>query len=233
MDSLIKLKFQDNLEFLQWIKKFWDGNPKIPCYDPEARRGGVLPNSSSLKPKLAGMQSPVRAPERKLVTTAPAPPANLRNEQFAARAREENPFLVDSKSNHVTNSKKPVGIPNPLFSASNISLNTPGGPSVFALTKTVADLRLSMDELQRERDFYFKKLREIELVTQEALESPHTRHDLFVKRVNDILYAVEDGFELPDAVESDDILKKHCADIDDEEVILPNRVLLGSNAFTK
>ena len=37
----MKSKYQDNLEFLQWMKKYWDTNGgKSDDYDPLARRKG-------------------------------------------------------------------------------------------------------------------------------------------------------------------------------------------------
>jgi RP/EB family microtubule-associated protein len=47
VDRLIKCKFQDNLEFLQWIKKFWESNSPLADYNPVARRKGVPGSSSS------------------------------------------------------------------------------------------------------------------------------------------------------------------------------------------
>lgn len=41
MDKLIKGRFQDNFEFLQWFKKFFDANYQSTDYDPVAARGGV------------------------------------------------------------------------------------------------------------------------------------------------------------------------------------------------
>ena len=41
VDRLVRCKMQDNLEFLQWIKRFWDLNyTGEGLYDPEARRAG-------------------------------------------------------------------------------------------------------------------------------------------------------------------------------------------------
>lgn len=40
MDKLIKCKMQDNLEFLQWLKKYWDAHFPGGEYDPVARRNG-------------------------------------------------------------------------------------------------------------------------------------------------------------------------------------------------
>lgn len=40
MDKLVKGKFQDNFEFVQWFKKFFDANYDGKDYDPmEARQG--------------------------------------------------------------------------------------------------------------------------------------------------------------------------------------------------
>lgn len=41
VEKLVKCKMQDNLEFLQWVKRFWDGNYGGQGYDPVARRKGV------------------------------------------------------------------------------------------------------------------------------------------------------------------------------------------------
>lgn len=41
-EKLIKGKFQDNFEFLQWFKKFFDANYDGHEYDPVAMRGGIV-----------------------------------------------------------------------------------------------------------------------------------------------------------------------------------------------
>merc|ERR1712051_235146 len=41
VDKLIKGRFQDNFEFLQWFKKFFDANNQGQDYDPVAARGGI------------------------------------------------------------------------------------------------------------------------------------------------------------------------------------------------
>jgi RP/EB family microtubule-associated protein len=54
--------------------------------------------------------------------------------------------------------------------------------------------------LEKERDFYFSKLRDIELLLQTAIdEKPELERadgDL-VKEIQTILYSTEDGFEIP------------------------------------
>merc|ERR1719309_699 len=41
VDKLTKQKFQDNFEFLQWFKKFFDANYSGDEYDAFAARGGA------------------------------------------------------------------------------------------------------------------------------------------------------------------------------------------------
>ena len=47
MDKLVKGRFQDNFEFLQWFKKFFDANYDGHDYDPIAalERLGIDPDS--------------------------------------------------------------------------------------------------------------------------------------------------------------------------------------------
>ncbi len=49
------------------------------------------------------------------------------------------------------------------------------------------ELKLTVDGLEKERDFYFSKLRDIELVCQEQ----DTENNSIISRIIDILYATE------------------------------------------
>lgn len=49
------------------------------------------------------------------------------------------------------------------------------------------ELKLTVDGLEKERDFYFSKLRDIELVCQEQ----ETENNSIISRIIDILYATE------------------------------------------
>lgn len=56
VDKLVKGKFQDNFEFVQWFKKFFDANYDGKEYDPVAARQGQ---------ESATNQSPAAAPVNK------------------------------------------------------------------------------------------------------------------------------------------------------------------------
>ena len=55
----------------------------------------------------------------------------------------------------------------------------------------VAELKLSIDGLEKERDFYFGKLRDIEVLCQEEGENAP-----IVSKIIDILYATEVRFKM-------------------------------------
>uniref|UniRef100_UPI0008141F45 Chimera protein of Centromere-associated protein E and Microtubule-associated protein RP/EB family member 1 n=1 Tax=Homo sapiens TaxID=9606 RepID=UPI0008141F45 len=53
---------------------------------------------------------------------------------------------------------------------------------------------MEKDQLEKERDFYFGKLRNIELICQEN----EGENDPVLQRIVDILYATDEGFVIPD-----------------------------------
>lgn len=157
VEKLVKCKMQDNLEFLQWIKKFWDSNYGGQGYDPVARRKGA----------------PMEAP----ATIAPLPASRSGPGPGAARA----------------GGRTPIGGPRAGSAQPQI---------VNQLNVQVAELTGQLEGLEKERDFYFEKLRDIEILVQEQLDLPADQLapdtlDAFQK-IQKILYSTEDGFEVPD-----------------------------------
>ncbi|KAG5916860.1 hypothetical protein E4U42_007471 [Claviceps africana] len=155
VEALIKCKMQDNLEFLQWTKKFWDLNFPDHDYDAVARRkGGALPASG------AGAAAP----------RAPTSTGAARRGGAAAAA----PRVA-----------KAAGV----------------GPGSAALQQENNTLKETVVGLERERDFYFSKLRDIELLIQQAVEEDpelEKQEDGLVKQIQLILYSTEEGFEIPE-----------------------------------
>lgn len=77
IDRLIKGRFQDNLEFLQWFRKFVEANYSGRAYDPLSARNGVAMGlgSGPINPKLQ-KQSPSSTPRSdtsERPSTKPAP----------------------------------------------------------------------------------------------------------------------------------------------------------------
>jgi microtubule-associated protein, RP/EB family len=75
-----------------------------------------------------------------------------------------------------------------------------GGASALALRQENETMKEAIAGLEKERDFYFSKLRDIELLLQTAIEQdPEIEKDEngLVRNIQAILYSTEDGFEIP------------------------------------
>jgi RP/EB family microtubule-associated protein len=142
---------QDNLEFLQWSKRYWDQYFPGGDYDAVARR------------KASGTVVPA-------ATTAP------RTSAGAAR-RGTTPTT-----------------------GRGVAKVGGGGAGSAALQAENNSLKETVQGLERERDFYFSKLRDIELLVQQACEEDpeiEKQEDGLIKHIQTILYSTEDGFEIP------------------------------------
>lgn len=148
---------QDNLEFLQWSKRFWDQYFPGQDYDAVARRkasaapGAAAPNTAA--PRISTGASTTRKPG----TT-------------------------------------PVSRPAPRATGGS-------GAGSLAMKQENDQLKEAIGGLEKERDFYFSKLRDIELLLQTAVEqdpSIEADENGLIKNIQAILYSTEEGFEIPD-----------------------------------
>ncbi|CAL4075731.1 unnamed protein product, partial [Meganyctiphanes norvegica] len=162
VDKLIKGKFQDNFEFLQWFKKFFDANYDGSEYDAMSMRGG-----EPLIGKSGGhmMAQPRRAP----ATRPNARPTGVSRPAAQSRIAQRSPAARTGGGNNA---------------------------QIEELSNQLMDMRLTVQGLEKERDFYFGKLREIEVMCQDEGEA-----NPVVQKILDILYATEDGFAPPDEAE--------------------------------
>ncbi|KAI9740687.1 MAG: hypothetical protein M1818_004651 [Claussenomyces sp. TS43310] len=152
VESLIKCKMQDNLEFLQWTKRYWDQYYPGGDYDAVGRRRG------------SGAPPPAAAPARV---------------SAGAARRGTTPTTAGPRL---------------------AKAGTGGGAGSAALQQENNTLKETVVGLERERDFYFSKLRDIELLIQQAVEEDpeiEKQEDGLIKHIQTILYSTEDGFEIP------------------------------------
>ena len=152
VSDLIKCKMQDNLEFLQWTKKYWDQYYPGGDYDALARRKG------------AG------------AAPTPSMPTGARTSTGGAGARRPAGGAGTAPR---TTSRSGMGAAS-------------GGGSL--LQQKNAELMETVQGLERERDFYFSKLRDIELLIQQAMEAdPSLEEDegSLLKQIQTILYSTE------------------------------------------
>lgn len=162
VERLCKGRFQDNFEFAQWFKKFYDANFNgDDGYDPSARRKG-----------------------------AGGPPSAKKKTTASARA-------APSSSSRPKPARSPVASSGygPSSSPTRTSPTRSSGSSAKTkeLEKRCTELQLVIDGLEKERDFYFAKLRDIEVLCQQ----PEVETMSIVQEITRVLYATEEGFEVP------------------------------------
>ncbi|XP_030553863.1 microtubule-associated protein RP/EB family member 1 isoform X10 [Drosophila novamexicana] len=197
IDKLIKGRFQDNFEFLQWFKKFFDANYDGRDYDASAvREGAPMGFGSGAAKSLPGTSSGgVASSYRRVPTAAATRPA-------AATTTATKPTVskVPPRTNNATPpNRMTVGTTGAV--KKNDSAGAQSNHQIEELSSQVMDMRLNLEGLEKERDFYFSKLRDIEILCQEADEAEPAQ---LVQKILDILYATEDGFAPPDDAPPED-----------------------------
>ncbi|RUS18670.1 calponin homology domain-containing protein [Endogone sp. FLAS-F59071] len=173
VERLMKCKFQDNLEFLQWVKKYWDQYYQGGAYDAQSRRKGG--HGASL-------------------STGPA------RSSGAGRTMAKKAPAGGISSGVRTTTRSTAGSSGRLSSSSGNSaaLDQHSAAVIIDLNKQITEFKVTVDGLEKERDFYFGKLRDIEILVQQQLEAMDGAEDIPVlKEIQTILYSTEDGFEVP------------------------------------
>eukprot|EP00090_Calanus_glacialis_P030737 TRINITY_DN4988_c0_g1_i1.p1 TRINITY_DN4988_c0_g1~~TRINITY_DN4988_c0_g1_i1.p1 ORF type:complete len:302 (-),score=74.37 TRINITY_DN4988_c0_g1_i1:96-1001(-) len=202
VDRLVKGRFQDNFEFIQWFKKFFDVNYDGSEYDAFEMRGCINMGSGGSKAPVGegfaaiqrgagqrgGGRGAVQEPPRR------APP--VQNGTRTSTVRNGGRM----------SSSGPTRTSTTRGNSRSSSANQSGGrisaemaAQLEDLTAEMLEMRLSIEGMEKERDFYFGKLRDIEVVVQEFSDTD----DTFAAKILDVLYATEDGFAVPD---DDDVI---------------------------
>ncbi|CAK9167111.1 unnamed protein product [Ilex paraguariensis] len=167
VNKLVKGRPLDNLEFMQWMKGYCDSvnSGGLRNYNPMERREACK-GGKDVSKKFAQSQSSAKC------ALAPA------RTQASHNARRN-----DAPSLNTTNQSVKASRPS-----------SSGGPSVCpelgctVFEQQITELKLSVDSLEKERDFYFAKLRDIEILCQsrEIGDLP------VVEAIQRILYAMDD-----------------------------------------
>lgn len=156
VNKLVKAKYQDNLEFCQWLKAYFEKNYNGEFYDAVARRKGQQLFYIAGGGKVAPVSK--QAYQAKKATT------------------------TSGASGSGYGQPKPVvaGIGGGVSSA-----------KVQQFEQQIQELKLQNDTLDKERDFYFSKLREIEVLLQNrGQQTPEQQ--VLGQDILKILYASED-----------------------------------------
>ncbi|XP_049454157.1 microtubule-associated protein RP/EB family member 2 isoform X2 [Epinephelus fuscoguttatus] len=177
VEKLVKGRFQDNLDFIQWFKKFFDANYDGKEYDPVAARQG----QDAIPPPDPGEQ--IFNLPKKSHHAASSPTAG------ASRSSSTTPKSSTPTSRPSSAKKIPAtAIPTPAKGEKELEAQ------VTQLTEQLNTLKLALEGVEKERDYYFSKLREVELLCQEQGEE----NAPFVDRLMEVLYASDEqeGAEL-------------------------------------
>ncbi|RCV42292.1 hypothetical protein SETIT_9G205000v2 [Setaria italica] len=161
VNKLTKGRPLDNLEFMQWMKRYCD-----------SVNGGFMTsyNASERRENSKGGKETNRR------TSVPShTPAKSASAGHKAQASSHGAAKRASASGQAPNAPQRGAKPSPVNS---------GGP---AYDEQITELKLLVDSLEKERDFYFSKLRDIEILCQ----NPEVEH-VPVHAIQNILYTSDD-----------------------------------------
>ncbi|XP_059623938.1 microtubule-associated protein RP/EB family member 1C-like [Cornus florida] len=158
VNKLVKGRALDNLEFMQWMKRYYDSvsGGALHSYNPLERREACK-GGKDVARKSASSQSSTKS------STA------VHKTQSSHNARKN-----DASSVNTTNQSAKASKPSS------------GGAEY---EQQITELKLSVDSLEKERDFYFAKLRDVEILCQ----YPEIESLPVVEAIKRILYATDDN----------------------------------------
>ncbi|KAI6241370.1 Microtubule-associated protein RP/EB family member 3 [Aphelenchoides fujianensis] len=226
VERLIKGKFQDNFEFLQWFKaseekalnesitflfqKFFDANYDGREYNPVlARNFEALPGVTAASSRMPQKSAPLvnKMPTQRAGSNvsmnsnassthrASAPRPSV-GSQHASAARSAKP------TPSATQPRQPPAAAHAPPAQQQPAVNGISKQEYNELKERFEEVSRQLTEsdeviagIEKERDFYFTKLRKIEILCQDVQQEAE---DIKVQRVLDILYEVEDGFAPPE-----------------------------------
>ncbi|XP_050373473.1 microtubule-associated protein RP/EB family member 1C [Argentina anserina] len=160
VSKLVKGRPLDNLEFTQWMKHYCDSINGCTNYNAVERREACK----------GGREVSKRAVQSQ--SSAKGTSTSQRAHTSHTTRRNDVP-----PSGNSTNQSGKTSRPS-----------SSGGPAPPAHDEQITELKLSVDSLEKERDFYFGKLRDIEILCQ----TPEIEHLPVVGAIQKILYATDD-----------------------------------------
>jgi len=179
VDRLIKGRFQDNFEFIQWFKKFFDANYDGAPYDAVGARGNQGLGATNGHGAGGGAARPVPVAAASRIASGPS------------RIQKTSPGAGGARG------------PPPASRLARGSVGGGGGggggaaaanAQIEELNAQLVEMKLTIEGLEKERDFYFGKLRDIEVLAQEFENDGGE----FSQKTLAVLYATEDGFAVPE-----------------------------------
>ena len=207
VDKLIRAKYQDNLEFCQWLKAFYEqsGAVRPDDYDPAAVRAkgkGGRPFNQKFG----------RAPSRRVATgggsgrpttssarTSTRPTAVMSSSTATAASRPSRPLRDRDNQANVNNQKmkNEHAAEMEALQAKNEELTARVADMEESMLALEEERDRSIMEVEKERDFYFTKLRDVEVLLQIHQERTADMPTLVLDELFKVLYAtMEEEIEI-------------------------------------
>lgn len=179
--KLLKGKPMDNLEFLQWLKRYYDINSSGAAYNGPARRGGAAEKENE-----AGAPAPTAVTPRP-ASAASTKPAAAKSK--TAPSSYTSASVLSSSSNVAAagGAKKqaasaPVAAETPTAKTAPPATTASVDARIQELTEQLAAANMTVHQVEQERDYYFAKLRQIEIKCQTSPD------DEFSKSILETMY---------------------------------------------
>jgi RP/EB family microtubule-associated protein len=162
VQKLIRAKYQDNLEMMQWLKAFFDSNynQSEGKYDAVGRRAkckgaktGGVPTTASKSAAPSTTTTKSLAPAKSESSTSTSVVSVKEKENL----KIENRKVTRTSDTYKSSSSDLAEIQSKLVDATSKNEE---------LNKLNAELGLMVDGLEKERNFYFDKLQAIEVLLQ-------------------------------------------------------------------
>lgn len=176
VNKLIKGRPLDNTEFLQWLKRYCDSvsggdlSQHAGEYNAAERRALCKGANAFGQASQASMASSKRT---KVVVSKPGekPPPTSRS-SAAAKDGKENSNASSASASATASSSGATRRVRPASTRSSVQGNQHTQKQIDTLQAEVGRLKLQVDSVERERDFYFAKLRDVEILGTVAVGPP-------------------------------------------------------------
>lgn len=195
VEKLIKCKFQDNLEFFQWIRKYWKENKDESEYDPNSRRKFAPPSIAAGSGSGSTASSTVK-PRRNISSASESRRSSGVGSSVLPKARTSRVSSQDS----VTGQRSVSSTQAELIKYKN---------DLMKAEDELIEYKQAVEALETERNFYFNKLREIEILTESTTEfikeneNSSINLNEILSKIQEILYNTEEGFQVPNEIETE------------------------------
>jgi len=200
VDRLISGRYMDNLEFMQWFKRFFEMHVTDKGdYDAITVRSKGKGGSSFFPLKVtAGSKKPTPAVVSKPTTTTTTKSAS---NTITVPSKPKPTVSTTTTKPSSSGSAKPTTPTKVVKEGSNNSVSETLKSEISSLKSLnnekdhlINELKQDVENVEKERDFYFEKLREIEILIQD--EEDNGRGNELTASILKVLYATADGFEV-------------------------------------